>query len=86
MMKRVKWFLNDLKSVINCMLLHPKFKALSEGDPIYWKNTEALFIGLNYYGLPDGFLPQYSVIIELDDGCCHEIPPEIISIKKRSAA
>lgn len=86
MMQKVKWFLMDTRSMIICMELYPKIKKLREGDRINWKGNEVTYIGLNHYGLSDGFLPQYSVLIELDDGSYHEISPEVILKKKRSAA
>lgn len=94
MMKRIKWFIEDLRDMFRCLLLYRWFAALKEGcDHIHiqeqGRTREYIYCGMNRYGFSDGMLPQYSVIIRESDGLqlCHEISPKIVSfIRKESIA
>lgn len=94
MMKRIKWFIEDLKDMLRCLLLYRRFTSLKEDcDHICIQEQvgtqEYIYCGLNHYGFSDGMLPQYSVIIqEIDElHLCHEISPKIVSfIRKEGIA
>lgn len=83
-MRRIKWLWKSLKDMVICMALYPQFKKLQEGETVYINDMVCTYIGLNHYGLADGYLPRFSVCLENPDFGYSEFSPAIVSLQKRS--
>ena len=64
--KTFTWFVQDVKTFSFCLKHKQKFEKLEVGTPVYMnKNSHFYrFYGIYRYGLSDGMLPQFSVVLE----------------------
>lgn len=83
-MSRIKWLWKSLKDMVICMVLYPQFIKLQEGETVYINDMVCTYVGLNHYGLADGYLPQFSVCLGNPEFGFSEFSPAIVSLQKRS--
>lgn len=75
-------WVKDIADMLMCFVLYPKFHKLQAGTAVYIGNTEFTFHGLNFWGAPDGLLPQYSVVLE-GDNSFGDFSPRAVSLKRK---
>ena len=75
-------WVKDFADMLMCFVLYPKFRKLKAGAAVYSGNAEFTFQGLNFWGLADGLLPQYSVVLERDNSF-GDFSPRAVSLERK---
>lgn len=67
--KAFQWFVEDIKSFLFCLRKKDAFESLKSGELVHLNTGKRHYICRfssvgYYYGLSDGMLPQFSVILQ----------------------